>query len=85
MSNYIEFKKIQPITIKSILDVVKSNKYLSALDIKQLSEIGCPIMTLLVENNEKISDLEELFLLIREKKITFDDVKNAINEWRKET
>ena len=42
-------------------------------------------MTLLVESNEKISDLEELCSMIREKKITFEDVNNAIKHWKMET
>ena len=82
MSNYIEFIKIYT---NEVMEVIKRNNYLSALDIRQLANIGCPIMTLLVESNEKISDLEELCSLIREKKITFEDVNNAIKHWKMET
>ena len=82
MISYIEFMKRYP---HEVMKVIKENNYLSALDIKQLSNMGCPIMMLLVENNEKISGYEELCLLVRERKITFDDVNNAINKWGTET
>ena len=85
MSNYIEFMKIYPITIKSILDVVKRNNYFSAQDMRQLAKRGCPITKLLIKSCKKASNIDELYTLIRDKKITFDDVKNAINQWRKET
>lgn len=70
-----------PKEIGNILKVIKDKGYAHAWDISQFSRIGIPINSYLIDyynnRNEYKIDIEELFTIIRDKKVTYNDIINA--------
>ena len=73
-----------PKEIGTILKVIKDKGYVSAQDIRQFLERGIPINRYLVDyynkRNECKMDIEELFAIIRDKKVTYNDIINAFKD-----
>ena len=67
--------------IGTILKVIKDNGYASAQDIRQFTENGIPINSYLLDYYNKVNgckmNIEELFTIIRDKKVTYNDIINA--------
>ena len=73
--------RYKPHEISTVLDVIRVNKYASAQDVRQFAEKGIPINRYLLDyynnRNEYKMDIQELFTIIRDKKVTYNDIINA--------
>ena len=76
--------RYKPNEISTVIDVVRVNKHASAQDIRQFAENGIPINSYLLDyynkRNESKMDIEELFAIIRDKKVTYNDIINAFKD-----
>ena len=73
--------RYKPHEISTVLDVIRVNKYASAQDVRQFAENGIPINSYLLDYYNKINggkmNIQELFTIIRDKKVTYNDIINA--------
>ena len=73
--------RYKPHEISTVIDVIRVNKYASAQDVRQFTENGIPINSYLLDYYNKINgckmNIQELFTIIRDKKVTYNYIINA--------